>query len=148
MKAIGAIVIIVIGLFLFFDWGFLRGEVTVYPAMCSGSEKPVEDCDLIPWVRTTYRVDYAHNEVIFYWAEGPNADHGKLVKCVIRDRRNWSCDYRDGSGPVHVRDGLMAPYDLRKVFLRRWQWYLLNLGISPPFGIPEQVDSSLLTRPQ
>ena len=129
--------------FLFFDWGFLHGEVTTYPTMCLEETRKPPDCALMQLNRTTYRIDRQHKEVV-YWLEHSvlRDELRKLDNCVIKDRTNWTCSFPDRSGKVHVRDGLETPYSERDAYVRKWQWYWLSYVGPTPFGwtLPEQLN--------
>ncbi len=130
------------------DWRLYDdGEVTTYPASCIDRKEAINSCALMTLNRATYKLDRDHNEVI-YWHENPilRDNFRKLTRCIIRDRRNWSCQFQDGSGVVHVRDGLEPVNRPSDAYLRKWQWHLVDIFGPMRLGelIPDQLDRSLL----
>lgn len=109
MKRILKIVGIAVGIYIvilgfsFIDWGFLRGEITEYPIQCNEIIAP-NVCKNIEFAqrKTTYKVDYDKQKV-FYQTEGFSVE--ELSDCAIRDRKNWSCKYPDGSAQLGFTDG-------------------------------------------
>ncbi len=106
-------------------------EITAYKASCAtydATERKFVRCYTL---RTTnYRVVPERGEVV-YWAD-EQIELNKLVNCAIRDSKNWTCTYHDGSGPVVARDGLLPAYltgARPTISLRRYQWWYLRLAI-------------------
>jgi hypothetical protein len=106
---IGIIVIIVVilGIIIIsriFDWGFLTSEITSYSVQCK-EKLELGSCKepLVVLNPTTYKVSSGEQEVL-YWIEGVGGID-RLIKCAVKDRKNWSCKYNDESGEFGFTDG-------------------------------------------
>lgn len=123
----------------FAGWG---DEVTVYPAQCAEAPSVRSDgCSgYYTLNRTTYLLDDARREAVYWSTHEGGPPRGRLVNCLSRDIRNWSCFYTDGSGPVALRDGLALRHQYEKtraiVYLRRWQWWYIRLMGHVMFPVP------------
>lgn len=141
-------------------------ELVVYPATCSNQIKilPLEaflhlgmpldqaskkydadraNCRILLLSRYTYKINRARGEVYFKSLVRTK----RLVDCAIFSREDWTCSYRDGSGKVVIKDGLLViqkhQLEVNRFYLRRWQWWFAKLynWIDRPQGtwlIPEQ----------
>jgi len=122
------------------DWGFLRNEITNYSLLCEHDvEYGICNRVSIPLNPTTFKVMADRQEVV-YWTElGPGLIRPeRLTKCAVRDRRNWSCRYRDESAEFGFSDGaywertltpgITAGMDKRVVHVGRWRYYSQKCG--------------------
>ena len=129
---------------------FSSDEVTVYPAKCYEQLKSVENCRRYYSLhRTRYKINEARAEVTYWMPDledtGLAQQVARLVDCAIRDARNWTCQYPDGSGTVTVRDGQEKQYNIagyQVIYVRKHQWWAMDLGYKKilPFGVPDQFD--------
>lgn len=171
--------LIIVGAAWFFGGlnSWLRDEVTIYHATCSSGgpvlpstvalsdavltegfgdalaayQRTIDSCEILPGARITYKLNRARGEVAYLSLGSVR----RLTNCAFVDRKNWSCEYRDGSGSVTILDGLQAytrdelltwPGQTPLFSLRRWQWWLCTLiwyGSRPSGSwlIPEQTES-------
>ena len=129
-----------LGLWIFVDWGFVSGKLTVYYANCEEQGVAPNKCvEINPVNSIDYTVHEERAEVVYLYSE--KSEPRKLVNCIIADRRNWKCDHPGLSRPVVVRDGIAKQQiiDGNVIFsVRKWQWWYLKLVGTLPTEIPEQ----------
>lgn len=114
------------------------GETTVYPVGCSEQIKNTKCSG--SWValnQTTYKVLVEQQQVIS-WMPGFDLPPDSLHNCVVRDRENWKCEYRDGSAKLYMVDGSFREESQQKNitqvteirYVSSWRWWRLKLGLS------------------
>ena len=81
---------------MFFDIDFLDGnEIKAYSATCKTRvENNICDRPLLPQKIITYKVSYSQQQVISS-VEGLVS---KFTDCIVKDKRNWKCNFDDKSG--------------------------------------------------
>lgn len=101
--------------FYIIDWGFIRGDITAYTVEC---KHPVNistnyKCNNPEYTLryTRYKVNVKRQEVVG-WIEG--FDPTRYKDCAIRNRRNWTCTYNDGSGTFGFNGGNYFDYGLKE----------------------------------
>jgi hypothetical protein len=116
-------ILIVISLVLFFAGAFGNGneKIVSYPAM----KQP--DGTLTPLSKTTYRVNSLTQTIIYWMDLGTILDTpGKLVDCVVRDKKNWSGYYPDKSGRVQMYKGKIIFDDPNTISIGRCHWWFIT----------------------
>lgn len=85
------------------DLSFLKSEIVEYPILC-GHKLTYGICSAPKFnLRRTYYKPSISRQEVLYWTEGFNVE--RLTKCAVRDRKNWSCKYDDGSAEIGFKDG-------------------------------------------
>jgi len=122
--------------FAVFDWGFLKGEITAYPIHCE-ELTGTGGCKKVGFtLRTTTYKPYAESQEVVYWVEGFPPE--KLTQCAIRDTRNWSCKYNDGSAQfgftggryweITLIPGVTDDFGKKTIYVSRWHWLKESCG--------------------
>jgi len=101
-KLIVASIFIVIVLY-FFDFGFLKGEITKYSLSCDKENYINYQCTerWLPLNPTTYK-PYVDKQQVLYWTL---SDIETLSKCSVVNRKNWTCMYDDESAEFGFKNG-------------------------------------------
>ena len=89
---------------IFLAWpvfDMIRNQITVYSVI------EASDGTLIPANRTVYEV-LPETRNVTYWLPDVSEVPGRLVKCAVRNRLNWSCESPDGSAALTMEDGLFS----------------------------------------
>ena len=87
---LGYVLLIMVFLCLISCRDYFKNQVTVYPVGKT-------DKGLLPLNATKYKV-FREAKFVIYWMPGFQDFPAELVKCIVRDRLNWSGEYLDGSG--------------------------------------------------
>jgi len=140
LNALAAILTLVAGVYIVIvvaaviDWGFVKSEITNYPLQCRESVR-AGACENIEYGlrKITYKVMPDRQEVM-HWVQGFPVE--RLTKCAVRDRKNWSCTFNDGSAEFGfnggaywertITPGALSAWIEKEVHVSRWQW--LNQG--------------------
>jgi len=95
--------ILLVAVVFFFDFGFLKGEITEYSLLCNKEDYVNYWCTKkwLPLNPTTYKPSVARQEVI----NSTLGSYETLTKCSIVNRRNWTCKYNDESGEFGFKNG-------------------------------------------
>ena len=114
-KVVGTIfgVLIFLGaMFYFFDFGFLKGEITEYSLSCDKKNYINYNCTerWLPLNPTTYKPNVSKQQVL-YWTF---SEIQTLNKCSVVDRKNWTCKYNDESAEFGFKDGQFWEVSLGK----------------------------------
>jgi len=116
--------------------GASGGETTVYPVGCLEQIKNTKCSD--SWValnRTTYKVLIEQQQVIS-WMPDVDLPPDSLHNCVVRDRENWKCEYRDSSAKLYMIDGSFREESQQKYitpvirYVSSWRWWQLKLRLT------------------
>lgn len=80
----------------FFDIDFSSGnEIKAYSATCKTRvENNICDRPLLPQKIIIYKVSYSQQQVI----SSAGGLVSKFTDCIVRDKRNWKCNFGDKSG--------------------------------------------------
>jgi hypothetical protein len=116
------IVLVVAVLSLISCGDYFKNQVTVYPVGKT-------DKGLQPLNRTKYKA-FPGSQVVIYWMPGFDFPSAELVKCIVRDRLNWSGEYVDGSGKFMMVKGKFFqtfPIDKEVHYVSRWKWWMLQI---------------------
>lgn len=126
-EAVGVLAVFILCFFLgvfLFDIvpNFFPTQIVSYPA------RRLADGTLMPLNRTTYKVNPLMQTII-YWTPSICEMPGKLVDCVVRNRKNWIGHYPDGSGTVGMHKGKIVTGDPNDIYVGCCHWWLLTFGI-------------------
>lgn len=104
------ILLLVIG--YFFDFGFIKGEITAYTLICDKENYINYQCKTkwLPLNPTTYKPNYNKQQVL-HWTLN---DIETLTKCSVADRKNWTCKYNDESAEFGFKNGQFWEISLGK----------------------------------
>jgi len=118
------------------EWGFLRGEITVYAGICDETVR-ANYCDAPSHLArpVTYTV-YPEQQTVVYGMEGMPLQ--RWTKCAIANRRNWTCRSEDeteefgfvGGAYFHLDSQVNAatvPLEEREYSMPRWRYRLRQL---------------------
>jgi len=96
-------VLSIIAVLYFFDFGFLKGEITEYSLLCNKENYIDYRCSekWLPLNPTTYKPNASKQQVL-YWTL---SDIQTLNKCSVVNRKNWTCEYNDGSATFGFKNG-------------------------------------------
>jgi hypothetical protein len=99
-----------------------KNQVTVYSVSKT-------DKGLLPLNPTKYKV-FPDSQVVIYWHPGSDFTGEKLVNCVVRDRLNWSGEYKDGSGKFMMVNGNFVqifPVEEDVYYVSWWKWWYFQI---------------------
>jgi len=119
---VGYILLIMVFLFLILCRDYFKNQVTVYPVGKT-------DKGLLPLNRTKYKV-FREAKFVIYWMPGFMDFPAELVKCIVRDRLNWSGELIDGSGRfMMVKGKFFQTFPVEKdiQYVSRWKWWMLQI---------------------
>lgn len=119
---LGYILLIMVVLSLISCIDQFKNQVTVYSVSKT-------DIGLLPLNPTIYKV-FPESQVVIYWIPDSNSPVEKLVNCVVRDRLNWSGEFKDGSGKFMMVKGEFFqtfPVDKDIHYISKWKWWILKL---------------------
>ena len=119
---------IIFSLFLF-SCSLSDSEITEYPIRCKGVLKNNNCSGMLYCLnRTTYKVSEKRQEIIFWWP-GIMEEPSRLVNCIVRDRKNWIGEYKDGSGKISMINGKISdpPSDPNELYVSKWRWWYANI---------------------
>ena len=104
-KRILTVLVLGIVILYFFDFGFLRGEITEYPLFCEKKNYINYLCNggWLPLNPTTYKPNADKQQVIYWSWAVPQIE--TLTKCTVIDRKNWTCKFDDGSAEFGFKNG-------------------------------------------
>lgn len=105
------IVVIAIPVY-FFDFSFLKGEITEYSLSCDKKDFVNYQCTKkwLPLNPTTYK-PIVNKQQVLYWTL---SDIQTLSKCSVVDRKNWTCRYNDESAEFGFKNGQFWEVSLEK----------------------------------
>jgi len=107
LKKLSILVFITIFILIiyFFDFGFVKGEITAYPLHCDKDKYINYQCieKWLPLNPTSYKPNVS-NQQVFSWTRATSFIE-KYTKCPVLNRRNWTCKYDDGSGEFGFKNG-------------------------------------------
>jgi hypothetical protein len=139
MKSRLIILIILTCLILSCDGFSSDGEITVYPVMCRGELKNgVCKGLLIHLGRDVYKVS-SNNQTVIYWSPGVAEEPRKLANCIVRDKKNWVGEYKDGSAKLQMVKGDLSEtvsadntktikeYYEKVFYVSKWRWWYANI---------------------
>lgn len=115
-----------------------QGERTIYTVQCRDGAWSGVRCTgtLAAGERYRFLASRSRQEVLF-WIVGSAAPSGKYAQCTVADRGNWNCRIVPGEASTIIHamaDGKPVPSDAtgKPTFhaVRKWQWWLLNLGVN------------------
>ena len=119
---LGFILLIMVFLSLISCGDYFKNQVTVYPVGKT-------DKGLLPLNPTKYKV-FPESQVVIYWMPDFDFATEKLVKCIVRDRLNWSGEFKDGSGKFAMVNGKFSqnfPVDEDTQYVSWWKWWMLKV---------------------
>ena len=132
IMGMGLLVIVVIFLF----GSTISSKIKSYGYWCEHEVAPVisvNECRKIsfPLNRQTFEIDKKNQRVISWFDDGSPI---RTNDCAIRDRRNWSCTYDDGSGSFGFNSGIAWSSDQFEkgnhvFYVSRWMYYAKTLGL-------------------
>lgn len=123
VETIVAVFFAAILIFWFFVWpAIFPTPIGSYPVQRQ------EDGTLIPLNRTIYKVNPLMQTII-YWMPGIDESPKRLIGCAVRDKKNWSGYYPDGSDTVKMCKGKIATVDPNEIYVGRYHWWLLHFEI-------------------
>ena len=102
----------------------VRNQITVYPITTADNGR------LMTLNRTTFRVYLETQTIVSWMPDFPGSE--RLKNCVVRDRRNWRGEVRDGSLVYEMNDGKLewiengnrtTPF----TYVSRLEWWRLYL---------------------
>jgi hypothetical protein len=107
----------------------IKNEVTVYSIFEDEKGRS------IPLNRQVYKA-FPETQTVIYWFPGIEEVPGKLAKCTVRDRLNWKCEYKDGSGKVIMEDGRFQELDPHNrpfkdtIYVGQIRWWMIGFGFN------------------
>ena len=124
MKYIVIIALAIISIY-FFDFSFIKGQITEYSLVCNKDRYIDYHCTekWLPLNPTTYKPDI-NKQTVLYWTLD---DIKTLKNCSVVDRRNWTCTYDDSSAEFGFKDGSF------------WETSLKNSSIAEEFLVYRYV---------
>ena len=117
-----------------FDLNPFSAEITVYSVYCGKDTGEEGKCiNLSP---ITYEASPDRQEVA-YWTE--TGTPATLTDCMVRDRKNWECWYKDGAGRLSMTDSEFRD-EIRNAalnqdvfdsvrYMPKWKWWAVKIGI-------------------
>ena len=105
----------------------IKKEVTVYSIFKDEKGKPIR------LNRQVYKA-FPETQTVVYWFPGISEVPEKLAKCTVRDRLNWQCEYKDGSGKVVMTEGRIQELDSRNrsfkdtIYVSQIRWWMIGFG--------------------
>lgn len=105
-------IVVVVVVNYFFDFGFLKGEITQYSLSCDKKNYVNYRCTekWLPLNPTTYKPNVDKQQVL-HWTL---SDIQTLKKCSVVNRKNWTCKYNDESAEFGFKDGQFWEVSLGK----------------------------------
>lgn len=102
-KKVFVFILLLIAIVYFFDFGFIKGEITEYSLSCNKKNYINYQCTekWLPLNPTTYKPN-ANKQQVLYWTL---SDIQTLTKCSVVDRKNWTCKYGDESAEFGFKNG-------------------------------------------
>ena len=119
---LGYIVLIMVVLSFISCVDKFKNQVTVYSVIKT-------DKGLLPLNPTKYKV-FPESQVVIYWHPDSDLPGQKLVNCVVRDRLNWSGEFKDGSGKFMMVNGKFVqifPVEEDIYYVSCWKWWFLQI---------------------
>jgi hypothetical protein len=109
------------------DFSFLKGEIVSYSLYCEVETQynvcPGETAFALR--KTHYKPNKKTQEVL-YWVEG--ASPSRLTNCAVVNRKNWECEYNDGSAAFGFQNGryfyfsAQDDYEWNEFYVSRTRW--------------------------
>ena len=102
---------------------YLKNEVTVYPVKET-------DKGFLPLNQTKFKV-FPESQIVIYWYPASKYPSQKLANCSVRDRLNWSGEFKDGSGKFMMVNGNFSqtfPVNKKYQYVSRWKWWFLKIS--------------------
>ncbi len=116
------------------DLNPLSSEITVYSVYCGKDTGEEGKC--ISLSAITYDPSPTRQEVVYWTDTGVPTT---LANCMVRDRTNWECWYKDKAGQLSMTKGVFHEKVLKAIpgkdtfdsvrYVSKWQWWFVKLGV-------------------
>ncbi len=132
---------ILIGLSALFGFGLkphiLGADITTYTARKQPDGSPLLS------LKTIYRVS-PYTQTVIYWYPDIDESPRRLIDCTVRDVKNWTGTFADGSGTIVMVKGKIALKDSDIICLSPMDWWRLS---HPQASIPSVMWQRLWSLP-
>jgi hypothetical protein len=131
MRAV--LVLIVLGVVWAVGWEPWSSEITLYRAHCDQAIK-FDKCTgkIVNLDRMSFKVFPDSQTVLYWYPDGADPDRQprKMTGCVVRNKRNWSCQSPvDPDSRYVMIEGRYSSGAQHVMYLPKWLWWSRRRGI-------------------